>query len=306
VLALLLIGVMDHRYRYSDEATYDLSGITLLGILPNLPDRLTDPEQAATAAHCVHQIRTMLQINGRHDEPQVYAVTSAAAGDGKTSLTLARGLSFAASGSRTLLVDCDIVGAGLTARLDMAGPDGILEAMSDRSLLQHIRTTDIADLAMLPVGMAQAHHAGMFSPAALRKLVTEAKKHFEVVLIDTGPILGSIEATPVCSAADAVILTVSRGQQRPTVEKALSHLLSIGARFAGVVFNRAQSRDFERSISGMSLRSIARANGHGPNRGNGHPSPFNTAAADAASTKAFGPVARAVASSVQTEEDDRA
>ena len=76
-----------------------------------------------------------------------------------------------------------------------------------------------------------------------------------VVLIDTGPILGSIEATPVCAAADAVILTVARGQQRPLVEKALQHLLSIGARFAGVVFNRAQTRDFERSISGMSLRS---------------------------------------------------
>ena len=296
----LLIGLLDHRYRYSEEASYDMSGVTLLGILPNLPDRLTDPEQAATAAHCVHQIRTMLQINGGSDEPQVYSVTSAAAGDGKTSLTLALGLSFAASGSRTLLIDCDLVGAGLTARLDMTGPDGILEAMNDRSLLQHIRTTDIADLAILPVGMAQAHHAGMFSPAALRKLVTEAKKHFEVVLIDTGPILGSIEATPVCSASDAVILAVSRGQQRPTVEKAIKHLTSIGARFAGVVFNRAQAKDFERSISGMSLRSIARANGHA-SRANGH-SPFNTA--DSAAAKAFGPVARAVASSVQADEDN--
>jgi capsular exopolysaccharide synthesis family protein len=281
-----------------------MSGITLLGILPNLPDRLTDPEQAATAAHCVHQIRTMLQIGTNPDDPQVYAVTSAAAGDGKTSLCLALGLSFAASGSRTLLIDCDLVGAGLTARLDMVGPDGVLEAMADRSLLQHIRTTDIADLAILPVGMAQAHHAGMFSPAALRKLVTEAKKHFEIVLIDTGPILGSIEATPVCAAADAVILTVSRGQQRPIVEKALSHLLSIGARFAGVVFNRAQARDFERSISGMSLRSIARGNGRNGNGSAGAvPNPFNTA--DNAATKAFGPVARAVASSVQTNEEDR-
>lgn len=301
ILLFLVIGLMDHRYRYSEEATYDMSGVTLLGILPNLPDRLTDPEQAATAAHCVHQIRTMLQINGVADEPQVYAVTSAAAGDGKTSLSLALGLSFAASGSRTLLIDCDLVGAGLTARLDMAGPDGILEAMNDRSLLQHIRTTDIADLSILPVGMAQAHHAGMFSPAALRKLVTEAKKHFEIVLIDTGPILGSIEATPVCSAADAVILAVSRGQQRPTVEKAIKHLTSIGARFAGVVFNRAQAKDFERSISGMSLRSIARANGHGNGRGSGH-SPFNTA--DTAATKAFGPVARAVASSVQNDDNN--
>jgi hypothetical protein len=117
------------------------------------------------------------------------------------------------------------------------------------------------------------------------------------VLIDTGPILGSIEATPVCAASDAVILTVARGQQRPLVEKALGHLLAIGSRFAGVVFNRAQARDFESSISGMSLRSIARATGattgNGANGANGRGG-FRKGDAQ---PKAFGPVARAVAGS---------
>jgi len=93
-----------------------------------------------------------------------------------------------------------------------------------------------------------------------------------VVLIDTGPILGSIEASLVTAAADAVILTVARGQQRPMVERSLGHLAAIGARFAGVVFNRAQARDFARSISGISLRSIARQHaGSQPNQnGNGN------------------------------------
>ena len=297
VMLLMLVGLMDGRMRYSEEAGADMSGMTLLGILPNLPDRLSDPAQAATAAHCVHQIRTMLQINAG-EERNVFAVTSPQPGDGKTSLTLALGLSFAASGSRTLLIDCDLVGAGLTSRLDMAGPDGVLEAMTNRDLLPYVRPTDISDLSMLPVGQAQAHHAGMFSPAALRRLLTEAKKHFEIILIDSGPVLGSIEATPVCAAADGVILTVSRGQQRPLVEKAIQHLLSIGARFAGVVFNRAQAKDFARSVSGISLRSIARQHaGSQPNQnGNGHRE----------GGQAFGPVARAVASSVKPHETDEA
>jgi Mrp family chromosome partitioning ATPase/uncharacterized protein involved in exopolysaccharide biosynthesis len=291
---LLLWGLMDGKMRYSEEAGSDMSGMTLLGILPNLPDRLTDPAQAATAAHCVHQIRTMLQINAG-DDRNVFAVTSASPGDGKTSLTLALGLSFAASGSRTLLIDCDLVGAGLTSRLDMGGPNGVLEAMASRDLLAYIRTTDIADLSMLPVGQAQAHHAGMFSPHALRRLLTEAKKHYEIILIDSGPVLGSIEATPVCAAADGVILTVSRGQQRPLVEKAIQHLMSIGARFAGVVFNRAQARDFARSISGISLRSIARQHqASGSTNGNGH--------ATHRTEPTLGPVARAVASSVKPQE----
>jgi capsular exopolysaccharide synthesis family protein len=279
---MLLVGLMDRRYRYSDEAGGDVSGITLLGILPNLPDRLSDPEQAAIAAHCVHQIRTMLQINGSaigaagpeaSDDRRVFAVTSAAPGDGKTSLTLALGLSYAACGTRTLLIDCDLVGGGLTSRMNVHATEGVLEAITDRSLLPYVRTTDIADVSILPVGAARGHHASTLSPGALRRLINEVKQNFEVILIDTGPILGSIEASLVCAAADGVVLTVARGQQRPMVEKALGHLAAIGARLAGVVFNRAQSSDFERSISGMSMRSIARhpsTNGNGSSNGNGH------------------------------------
>ena len=297
IMMMLLIGLMDRRYRYSDEPGGDVTGITLLGILPNLPDRLSDPEQAAIAAHCVHQIRTMLQINGSAvgvagpeapDDRRVFAVTSAAPGDGKTSLTLALGLSYAACGTRTLLIDCDLVGGGLTSRMNVHATEGVLEAITDRSLLPYVRTTDIADVSILPVGAARGHHASTLSPGALRRLINEAKQNFEVILIDTGPILGSIEASLVCAAADGVVLTVARGQQRPMVEKALGHLAAIGARLAGVVFNRAQSSDFERSISGMSMRSIARhpsPNGNG--NGNGH--------ANGASAGAFGPVARAVA-----------
>jgi capsular exopolysaccharide synthesis family protein len=253
---LMLYGMVDHRFRYSDDATHaDLGGVALLGILPNLPDRLSDPQQAGIAAHCVHQIRTMLQISRNNDEPQILAVTSAAPADGKTSLTLALGLSYAACGARTLLIDCDLIGAGLSHRLNVHAPEGMLEAVANRALLEYVLTTDIADVALLPVGTAHAHHASTLSPVALRRLLSEAKKHFDIVLVDTGPILGSIEASLVCAAADRTILTVARGQQRPLVERSIGHLQAIGARLAGVVFNRAQPRDFEKSLSGLALRS---------------------------------------------------
>jgi capsular exopolysaccharide synthesis family protein len=253
---MMLYGLTENRFRYSDEAsTADLSGVTLLGILPNLPDRLSDPQQAGIAAHCVHQIRTMLQISAASDEPQVIAVTSASSGDGKTSLTLALGLSYAAAGARTLLIDCDLVAAGLTHRLNVNSADGVLESVANRALLEFVRTTDIADVAILPVGTTHAHHASTLSPVALRRLLSESKKHFDIIIVDTGPILGSIEASLVCAAADRTVLAVARNQQRPLVEKSISHLLSIGSSLAGVVFNRAHTKDFERSMSGLALRS---------------------------------------------------
>lgn len=257
---LLLFGLFDTRYRFSDETSASVGGgpggLTLLGILPNLPDRLSDPEQAAIAAHCVHQIRTMLQINTGLEDRRVFAVTSASPGDGKTSLCLALGLSYAACGTRTLLIDCDLIGSGLSSRMNVNAPEGVLEAIANRSLMPYVRQTDVNDVSILPCGSASNLHASTLSPQSLRRLIEEAEQHYEVILIDTGPILGSIEASLVCAAADAVILTVARGQQRPMVERSLSHLQAIGAKLAGVVFNRAQAQDFERSISGVSIRSV--------------------------------------------------
>jgi succinoglycan biosynthesis transport protein ExoP len=290
VALLVFIGLLDVRYRYSDDTSDDLSGIPLLGILPNLPDLLTDPEQAAVAAHCVHQIRTMLQINAATADGKVFVCTSPSPGDGKTSLTMALGLSFAACGQRTLLIDGDLVGAGLTARMNVVSPTGILEALADRSLLPYVQVTDVQNLMILPVGSAQAHHSSMLSPQIIRKLIAEARDQFDVVLIDTGPILGSIEAAPVASASDGVILVVARGQQRPLVEKSMRHLISIGARLAGVVFNRANPRDFEQSVSRLSMRSV-RVNGNG--HGGLH---------EERDRPRLGPVAKAVAKSVTPNE----
>jgi capsular exopolysaccharide synthesis family protein len=289
---LILLGLLDSRFRYSDEATGESSGAPLLGTLPNLPDLLTDPEQAAIAAHCVHQIRTLLQINGATFGRSVFAITSANAGDGKTSLTLALGLSFAASGSRTLVIDCDLVGAGLTARLNVNAPQGILEAMASRNIMDFIKPTEVTDLSILPVGEALGSYTGTISPAAVRRLVDAARARFDTVLIDTGPVLGSIEASPVAVAADAIILCVSRGSQRPMVDKTMAHLATIGARMAGVVFNRAESKDFERSMSRMSVP--APMNGHANGNGNGKSRPAGDG------TQRIGPVAKAVASSVKT------
>jgi len=99
-------------------------------------------------------------------------------------------------------------------------------------------------------------------------------------------------ATPVCAAADGVILTVSRGQQRPLVEKAIQHLMSIGAKFAGVVFNRAHPSDFRSSPfgSGASSPSVDPA----PS-----PAPLPTTTRFAR----FGPLVHAVAAAMPAEQN---
>jgi len=258
---LMLVGLLDTRHRYSDEVTADLDGISLLGILPDLPDLDRDPTQASVAAHCVHQIRTMLQLSSEAEDRRVFAVTSPSPGDGKTSLTLALGLSFSSTGLKTLMIDFDLIGGGLTARMSVGRPMGLAEAIASRSMMNYVVPSDSQHLSLLPVGSNRAGASMLVTPASVARLIAEARQNFDVVLIDTGPILGAIEASPIAVAADGVILTVSRGQSRGMVERSLAHLLSIGATISGLVFNRAKHSDFQRSMAQLSMDRMPSGNG---------------------------------------------
>jgi polysaccharide biosynthesis transport protein len=341
-LGLVLVwSLSDRRLRSADDAQ-DSSKLTLLGVLPSLPDDLADPEQAGAAAHCVHQIRTLLQIGHASADRRVFAVTSPASGTGKTSLTLALGVSFAASNARTLIVDCDVIGGGLTHRVERiikrrigqifrreglvtqqqlelamklaqnsqrklgeilvelgflttqdvehaldlqeGNPVGVLDALGGEPLEECVAETGIAGLHILPLGSAMPGDVSKLSPHTIGKLIRAAREQYDVVLIDTGPVPGSLEASVVAAEADGVVMVVSRGEHRPLAEKSIQHLQDIGARVAGMVFNRAEGSDMDLSTTNQRLSSIDRG---------GRKEPADQI--DPSQGEKFGPVALAVA-----------
>jgi Mrp family chromosome partitioning ATPase len=347
--ALILgLALIDRRFRNPDDARTSAGRLALLGVLPSLPDDLADPEQAAISAHCVHQIRTLLQISSAGNDSRVFTITSPAAGTGKTSLTLALGVSFAAANSKTLMIDCDIIGGGLTARieaiirrkigqvlrreglisqqqLDIAtrlaqnsqkrlgeilvdlgylteadvaraltvqeqSPIGMLEALAGENLEDCIAETGIFALDILPVGAAMPNDVGKLSPTSLRKLIEKARKHYETILIDTGPVPGSLEASIAAAAADGVVLVVSRGDHRPLAERSLQHLRDIGAAVAGMVFNRCENRDMDLVTTTNRLSSFDRGF-----------RPADVRVVDGTQSTKFGPVARAVATGTSAQ-----
>jgi len=115
---VVVIGLLDRRYRYVSDAQKSIGSLPLIGVLPRLPRNLADPEQAGIAAHAVQQIRMQLQLGLAAEQRHVLTVTSPTPGEGKTSLTMALGLSFAAAGNKTLLIDFDLHGQGLTRQAE--------------------------------------------------------------------------------------------------------------------------------------------------------------------------------------------
>jgi Mrp family chromosome partitioning ATPase len=138
---------------------------------------------------------------------------------------------------------------------------GLLDVVAGEPLDECVSGAGVSGLFVLPVGSARAMHVGKLSPHAVRALLEEAKKEFDVVLVDTGPVLGSLEASILAPAVDGVVLTVSRGEQRPLARRSMDHLISTGARILGVVFNRAYGYDVlsSRFSSSTSTRLLSRA-----------------------------------------------
>ena len=329
VAIMLAIGFMNRRIVSVHDARLGIHRVDrMLGVLPHVPTDLADTEQAAVAAHCVHHIRTLLQLEPHLPARRIYSITSPSPGDGKTTLTIALGMSFAASGAKTLLFDCDIIGGGLSSKMDqMIRPKlgrvlvregliteeqlqqalaaakqigrplgdvlverglvsaadvshaaavqaqsyvGLLDVLAGEPLTDCITGTGRPGLFILPIGSAGAHHASQLSPVTLQAILAEARAAFDVVLVDTGPILGSLEAAMVAAQSDGVVLAVSRGVPQALVKRSLDRLLEVGAHVVGMVLNRAATRevaDFafsSGSVRSHSARRLPAPAGHQP------------------------------------------
>jgi Mrp family chromosome partitioning ATPase len=123
----------------------------------------------------------------------------------------------------------------------------------------------------------------MISGAALQRFIDRARQRFDIILLDSGPVPGSIEASIASAHADAVVLVVARGDTRPYVDRSIAYLRELPVSFAGLVFNRARKTEIER---------------YGSSRvsGSGSVSPQRMVPTELPENLRFGPIPRCVAS----------
>ena len=306
----------------TDMAQEQAASTPLLGMIPEVPTgrRLTTPNFDATASS-IHQIRAVLQVHAGSNDAKAFAFTSPRRGAGKTSVTIGVASSLAMSGTRTLVVDCDL--AGRIARGQTGGPSGegtglSINGVHDRfgpldlegsspenasidnivieegyisdddkgmfseakggvkvgvtgmldggSLSECCVEATVPGLSLLPAVHAQPHHIGMMSDAFVRRLIEEAQGTYDLVLFDTGPVPGSVEALLVTSQVDGVVVVVPQGETRQALSRTMSYLKVVGAEVFGTVFNRAsdapepgQSPAASTSLAGAAATASAAA-----------------------------------------------
>ncbi len=244
---VVLVGAFDGRCRSTADVTALTPDVPLLGVLPELKPRNTWLQQQAASG--VHQIRNVLQIGSGQESIRTYCLTSPGAHEGKTSVALALATSFAQSGQRTLIIDADLHGRGATEELELPDQAGLRDAVAAGDATGCVHPGPVEGLHAIPAGRRHALTPERLSATALDGLLQTLRGQYDAIIIDTAPLLGGPEAATISALADAVVLTVSRNTDGKLVSAAQLRLRQVGARYVGLVFNRATEDDFQRSSS---------------------------------------------------------
>ena len=187
------------------------------------------------------------------ERPRVVAVTAARPSEGKSVLALSLARSAALSGERVLLIDCDLRRPSLGHRLRADTGPGLADLLRGKAALLDILHDDTLGapggwMHFVPAGQPRGDTFGLFMGTEMALLLTEARKAYTLIILDSPPVQAITEARVLSAIADATIFCVRwRATPRDVVSYALELLEDAHAQVAGVVLTRVDPRAHVRS-----------------------------------------------------------
>jgi capsular exopolysaccharide synthesis family protein len=199
---------------------------------------LTAP--ASFAAEQYQGLRLTVERLARTRDARTFAVTSPAAGDGKTvtAINLAGALA-RGTGLRVLLIDADLRRPTVDRQLGLDAGSGLADALSNDTLDFETMIRKLAphQLFVLPAGTPRTGAHQILHSPRLEAFIVEARRRFDFVIIDTPPLLPVFDSALLAKHVDGVLMVVAANQ---TPRKLLGEALNIldPDKVLGIVFNR--------------------------------------------------------------------
>jgi len=188
----------------------------------------------------VRTIRNTILLGDFEQQLRSLVLTSAEPGEGKTTLAAHLAISNAARGKTTLLVDGDLRRPGLHARFGLSPREGLSNVLTGERHWQDvvIPIEDRPNLTLLPSGPG-SHRAADLMGHRLSTLLDEFAKEYDLVILDSPPLLGFAECLQMATAADGVLIISRAGEtKRKAVATVISALQRLRANVIGVVLNQ--------------------------------------------------------------------
>lgn len=250
IATTLLLHLRDRTVR-REEQLEEIGAGPLLGVIPFDPgaeaaplalEEGADPRRAERFRH----LRTNLEFLAVNRAVQVLVVTSSVAGEGKSFVAVNLGQILAAAGREVVVVEADLRRPTLGEYVSLRSMHGLSDAIVGRVPVDEVVLPSHLHPRLHVIGSGELppNPAELLGGAASAALLEELRARFDVVILNTPPVLPVTDGAVLAALADGVMLVVRAGRTHlPQVSRAITTLQGVGATLLGTVLNMVPMRD---------------------------------------------------------------
>lgn len=241
-------GIFDDSVKTPEDI--QKQGINMLGWVPQIdfnPNGEGDPDEFIISSHptsipaeAYRAIRTRIQFAKiDRDEIKTILITSGSPGEGKTISAVNIAGSFAQAGKRTLLLDFDLRKPRVNKVFRQSKSPGITDYLIDNAELEEvIRPDGLENLKFIAAGTIPVNPAELLGSNRMMDFLEKMKEEFDVIVIDSPPVLAVTDAEILSRIVDVTILVAYAEQtKRDVLAKSAELLMHDHGSFLGVLLN---------------------------------------------------------------------
>lgn len=217
-LLAILLEHKDDRIK-SVKDLKKLTDLPVLGIFPNVKTKRKRGErqavlvtnQTTTAiAEAFRSLRTNMLFATPDGIPKLLHLTSSNSGEGKSNTAINLAIVFAQAGKSVLMIDADLRKPSLHKYLKLGNQAGLSNYISEEASISEIETeTDIPGLTAITAGSYTANPADFLSSNAMLDLLKQAADAYDLVIIDSPPVMGLADALVLSNRSTATLFVVA-------------------------------------------------------------------------------------------------
>ena len=280
-LSLMMGGGLAFLLEYLDdtiktpEDLEDGVGLSVLGFVPHMKDKagsdfekravISMLQPASSASEAFRSVRTSLFFSNAGQRARLLAITSGSAEAGKSTTASNLACVIAQNRRRVVLVDGDMRRPTVHRTYGLKSEAGLSSVLSGRCALPRaiqsprLKYPAMEWLDILPAGPTPSNPSELLDSEAMEDVLSELRGRYDVVIVDTPPVLFAADASILASHADGTVLVVKSGQNsRSLIERAHQRLTEVNSQVLGAVLNDVRLHSLQNYDSAYSHYGYSR------------------------------------------------
>lgn len=254
-LLVMVLEQLDETFHTDDEIEA-YTNLPALAVVPKvsrwqLSRDLVLQKPTAPFSEAMRKLDTVLRLSDSENPSKIVMVASAVPNEGKSGICLSLARMAAASGSNVIVIDCDWRRPQIHAILRRPNKLGLGDLLAGRGLPDDVVYRDNSGAHLIFAGRLRPRHSHLLYSDRMRYLLQSLTRHYDLVLIDTPPVLVGAEILHLSRLVDKAIYVVRWGHTpRDIALKGLRQLSSIGAPVVGTVLSQVDTKRYRRYARG--------------------------------------------------------